>query len=71
MTVDRTRVNSGMILSIGYDSSTGTLEVEFANGGIYQYFDVPEHEYDALMTASSHGGYLAKNIKPHFRYARV
>ena len=42
--MDRQPVNSKMINSIGYDSSTGTLEIEFkTDGAVWQYFDFPEH----------------------------
>jgi hypothetical protein len=47
--MEREYVQSSMIKSFGFDSSSSTLEVEFKGGMIYQYFDVPEHEYDSLM----------------------
>jgi hypothetical protein len=47
------------------------LEIEFLNGGVYQYFDVPQHVYEELMSASSHGQYLASNIKGAYRYSKV
>ncbi len=40
------------------------------NGQIYQYFDVPEPYYQALISDSSPGTYLNQNIKGVFRYAR-
>lgn len=70
-TMERASVSSTSIASIGYDESTGTLEVEFTDGSVYQYFDVPKPTYDELMSASSLGQYLARQIKGHFRYARV
>jgi len=48
-----------------------TLEVEFTNGSIYQYFDVPGTEYQALVSASSVGSYLNQFIKTGYRYARI
>ena len=36
----REHVESSNIESIGYDVKTQTLEIEFLNGAIYQYFDV-------------------------------
>jgi hypothetical protein len=62
---------STSIASIGYDESTSTLEIEFKTGSVYQYFEVPKSTYDELMSASSHGTYLAQQIKGQFRYARV
>lgn len=68
---NRTPVQSSNIASIGYDEDSNTLEIEFRNGGVYQYFDVPFHEYDDLMGAESKGQYLANHIKGHYRYVKV
>ena len=69
--MQRKQVSSSTIAEIGYDESRRILEVLFNNGTTYQYFDVPQQEYDALMQASSHGQYLNGNIKGRFRYARI
>ena len=69
--MQRQPVTSSNIASIGYDESTQTLEIEFLNGTVYQYFDVPSRVYDDFMSASSHGQYLAQNIKGHYRYSKV
>lgn len=69
--MERQAVSSSNIASIGYDVNSQTLEVEFLNGGVYQYFDVPEQVYNDLMNASSHGQYLAQNIKGNYRYSKV
>lgn len=69
--MNRQSVTSSNIASIGYEPDSETLEIEFLNGGVYQYFDVPQHVYDELMNASSHGQYLAQNIKGAFRYSKV
>lgn len=69
--MQRTPVSSSNIAEIGYDESRRILEVLFKTGNVYQYFDVPLQEYQALMQASSHGQYLNANIKGRFRYARV
>lgn len=67
----RDHVESSNIESIGYDSKSQTLEIEFLNGSIYQYFDVQHHIYDELMNADSHGKYLAAYIKGNYRYSKV
>ena len=69
--MNRQAVTSSNIASIGYDANSQTLEVEFLNGGVYQYFDVPQHIYDGIMSADSHGQYLAQNIKGAYRYSKV
>ena len=48
------------------------LEVEFLNGFIYQYYDVPEVLYEGIMSAESHGKYLNEYIKKGgYRFERV
>jgi hypothetical protein len=69
--MNRQSVSSSNIASIGYDVNSQTLEVEFLNGGVYQYFDVPQHVYEELMGAGSKGKHLASNIKGYYRYSRV
>ncbi len=69
--MERKPVSSSNIASIGYDENSSTLEIEFLNNSIYQYFDVPQHIYQALMQANSHGQYLAQNIKGVYRYSKI
>jgi hypothetical protein len=70
--MERKRVVSSNIASIGYEPTRPILEVEFLNGSIYQYFGVPQHLYLGLMNASSHGEYLDAYIKKGgFRYLKV
>lgn len=69
--MQRKPVSSSNIAEIGYDEPRRVLEVLFKTGSIYQYFDVPPQEHQALMHASSLGQYLNANIKGRFRYARV
>jgi len=67
----RQSVNSSNIKSIGYDSGSNTLEIEFHSGGVYQYFNVPELVYKELMQAPSHGSYFHRHIRERFRWTKV
>jgi len=67
--MERKPVTSSNIASIGYDENTSTLEIEFLNNTIYQYFDVPQHVYNGIMSADSHGQYLAQNIKGEYNFS--
>lgn len=70
--MDRTYVSSSNSASIGYDPMQMILEVEFLNGSIYQYYDVPEALYEGIMSAESHGKYLNEYIKKGgYRFERV
>lgn len=69
--MNRAPVTSRNVASVGYDASTMTLEVQFRNGSVYQYFDAPSSVYQELMSAQSVGTYLSQNIKGSYRYARI
>jgi hypothetical protein len=69
--MDRIPVSSTNVASIGYDVDTQVLEVEFVNGGVYQYMNVPQEVFDEFQGASSKGSYLAQNIKNRYPYTRV
>ena len=62
---------SSNIARFGYDVANQVLCVEFSNGSVYQYFDVPENVFDQMKAASSKGMFLAQVIKGAYRYARV
>lgn len=70
--MERVPVESSHLASVGYDSASSTLEIEFRKGSIYQYFGVPEHVHQDLMTAPSKGTYFDRNIKKAgYPYAKV
>jgi hypothetical protein len=61
--MERFPVTSTDINSVGYDIESQILEIEFHNGGVYQYFGVPQNIYDELMGSVSKGKYFNMNIK--------
>ena len=69
--MDRQTVSSSNIRSVGYDAENKILEVAFSSGGVYQYFNVPEHRYSRLMSSFSKGSYLADHIRNNYRYRKV
>lgn len=62
-------VSSSNIDSIGYENNT--LYVRFHHGGTYAYYGVPQHIYEGLMNAASHGEYLAKYVKNNYKYSKI
>jgi len=69
--MERYLVASSNITSIGYDETTQTLEVEFLNGTLYQYYNVPPNMYEQLMQAGSKGRFVNTYIKNAYPYSRV
>ena len=62
---------SSNISSVGYDEGTLTLEVEFTDGSVYQYFDVPESVHEGLMQASSKGAYMHTHVRDNYQYGKL
>ncbi len=69
--MQRNPVSSTNIRSIGYDSATAMLEVEFTSGDIYQYFNIPEALYKQFLSAPSKGQFLNDYIRFSYRYQKV
>ena len=64
----RQPVSSSRMSSVGWENDT--LEIEFKDGAVYQYYDVSHSEYLAFMNSPSLGSALSKLDKIH-RYRRV
>ncbi|MEH6770038.1 KTSC domain-containing protein [Maribacter arcticus] len=69
--MEREYVESSMIRSYGFDSSSSILEIEFNNGVIWQYFDVPESTYYEMKSAGSCGKFFNANIKDQYAESQV
>ncbi len=69
--MNRNVVASSNLASVGYDEPTQTLEVEFSNGAIYQYYNVGAPLFEGLMQAPSKGQYLNVYIRNAYPFSRV
>ncbi|MFZ2151379.1 MAG: KTSC domain-containing protein [Candidatus Absconditicoccaceae bacterium] len=68
--MDRIKVKSSNLISVGYDEENEILEIEF-DSGIYQYYKVPLKVYEGLMDAISLGTYLNKYVKGVYKYKQI
>jgi hypothetical protein len=64
-------VNSTLLRSVSYDITLSILELEFRDGALYRYLDVPETIYTGLIAADSKGYYFNRSVRPCFRYALI
>ncbi len=69
--MEREYVASSNVLSIGYDAAAQTLEVEFRNGSVYQYYNVPENIHEEFMRAPSKGQFINYQIKNAYPFSRI
>jgi len=68
--MERNKVESTSIKSVGYDPKTKSLEVEVAAGRVYRYDEVPEHVYESFMSAKSKGRFFNTTIKNEYSYTK-
>ena len=68
----REPVESSNLKSVGYDPCTRVLEIEFKDGSVYEYDDVPCEVHSGLMDAESKGSFFYENIrKRDYEYRRI
>jgi len=66
-----TKVNSSQVDSVAYHDESTTLQVNFKNGGSYNYFNVPRPKFDELVQSKSVGSFLHKEIKGNHEFQKV
>jgi len=69
--MERKKVNSSSIRTIGYDERGRVLEVEFNDGRIIQYSGVSPEVHRRLMSAPSIVSYFRDNVEESFPAKRL
>ncbi|MCX7962129.1 MAG: KTSC domain-containing protein [Burkholderiales bacterium] len=69
--MQRKRVNSSRIRSVGYDEKTLTLEVEFSNGQVFQYSKVYPEVYRRFMAAPNPTAFFDDKIADEYTAKKV
>jgi lysyl-tRNA synthetase, class II len=57
--------------SVGYESKSKILEIEFQSGEVYQYLGVPKTVHAGLLRAKSKGQYFNGEIRDDYAFVRV
>ena len=69
--IPRQRVESSAIAAVGYSKHRHILEIQFVNGAIYRYVDVPSAVHRDLMSAESKARFYDSKIRKHYRSVLV
>ena len=69
--MDRKKVSSSSIRSVGYDERNRVLEVEFTDGRLTQYAGVSAEAHRRLMSAPSIVSYFRDNVEESFTAKRL
>lgn len=64
-------INSSNLKSSTYDTEGKSLLVEFNNGSIYEYNDVPWEVFTKFRMAESQGKYFNTSISRTYKYKKV
>jgi lysyl-tRNA synthetase class 2 len=64
-------IKSSNLKNAKYDTELKTLVVEFNNGNIYEYENVPWELFTKLRMAESQGSFFSKNIARAFKYKKL
>ena len=67
----RVPVESTAVATVGYSKRLHVLEIEFRNGAIYRYLDVPPDVFEALLNARSKARFYDQNIRHKYRSLHV
>jgi KTSC domain len=69
--MERKRVNSSKLRSVGYDEKSHTLEIEMSNGQIFQYVGVYPEVYRRLMAAPNPTSFFDDKVAEEYTPKRV
>ena len=69
--MERKRVNSPKIRSVGYDERLQVLEIEFTNVEVLQYLRVSHETHRRLMAAPNAAAYFEDNIAEDYTSRRA
>lgn len=69
--MEREPVTSSNLASVGYNPDSETLEVEFKNASVYEYYNVPQFMHERLMGADSIGTFFNAEIKNSYACSKV
>lgn len=69
--MNRKKVNSSKIRSVGYDERAQVLEIEFTTAQVLQYLRVSHETYRRLMAAPNPAAYFEDSIAEDYTSRRV
>ena len=69
--IKREPVHSTALAAVGYSKYLHALEIEFVNGAIYRYCDIPVSLYRDLLASDSKARFYDRNIRGKYRSLHV
>jgi KTSC domain len=69
--IQRQSVQSSGLAAVGYSKRRHILEIEFTNGAVYRYVEVPPSVHRLLMLAESKARFYDENVRGKYRSVHV
>lgn len=69
--MNRTSVKSSNLVSVGFDLTNNTLEIEFKDGGVYVYKDVSAIVYQQLIDSPSVGAFFMAHVRDKYTFEKL
>ncbi len=69
--MERRKVNSSKIRSVGYDERARILEVEHSDGSVFQYSGVSQEIYRRMMSAPTIASFYQDRIEEEYSRKRL
>jgi len=69
--MQRHAVQSSVLESVGYDPNAKILELEFREGGVWNYFNFPKLTFQKFINAESLGHFFTRKIKGKYPELRI
>jgi len=64
-------LSSTLLVRATFDARQSILQLEFRDGAVYRYFQVPEALYQNLLSAASHGASFNYTIRGRFPHRQI
>lgn len=69
--MERKKVSSSHVRTIGYDAREQILEIEYFSGNVIQYSRVSSEIYRRLMASTTMKSYIEDNIQDNYTEKRI
>ena len=64
-------LSSTLLVRATDDAHRSILQLEFRDGSVYRYLQVPKAFYQNLLSAASHGTYFNHRIRGRFPFLQI
>ena len=64
-------IESTNLTKTDYDTISKKLIVEFKNGTLYEYEEVPHQLYTQFRMSQSQGSFFSKNIEKNYKFKKL